>query len=124
MKRRCESEGSHDFHYYGGRGIRLCEEWREFEPFSKWAHVNGYAEDLTIERQDNDGPYSPENCCWATRLEQARNTRMTRRVLYRGEWLPVRQAAAAIGINPDVIYWRLRRGDDPKVACAGLQDEG
>ena len=74
MKKRCYNIHDNRYHRYGGRGIIICDEWKnDFIAFHDWAIKNGYADDLTIERKDTDGNYEPDNCCWASNKEQSNN---------------------------------------------------
>lgn len=75
MKQRCSNPNNKSFKNYGGRGIVVCEEWKEYLPFKEWA-MQGYKKELTLERVDNDKGYNPNNCRWATRLDQCFNQRI------------------------------------------------
>jgi len=73
MRQRCQNPNDAWWHYYGGKGITICDEWQIFENFEKWALTNGYADNLTIDRKDTSKGYSPNNCRWITNKEQQRN---------------------------------------------------
>jgi len=75
MRRRSNNKNREDYKCYGGRGIKICEEWNDFSVFRDWAMANGYADDLSIDRIDNDKGYSPDNCRFTSKEIQARNTR-------------------------------------------------
>ena len=94
---------------YGGRGITVCPEW--LESFEAFAHDMGptYRDGLTLERIDVDGPYSPENCTWATWKEQARNKRATIRVEYRGAVKPLAEWCELLDLNYQTAYYRIHR---------------
>lgn len=83
MIRRCKKENYKNFHNYGGRGIHVCEAWKHYPNFMSWALVNGYRDDLTIDRTNNNEGYSPENCRWVTLGENLNNTRRNR---LHAEW--------------------------------------
>jgi hypothetical protein len=86
MKDRCYNPTRKAYKNYGGRGIIVCDEWKNsFLSFIEWAKNNGYRSDLTIDRIDVNGNYEPSNCRWATMKEQCRNKRNTRHITYNGE---------------------------------------
>lgn len=110
MRGRTTRPSNTYFHNYGGRGITLCEAWKTFDPFMEWATLNGYRDDLTLERIDNNGPYSPDNCRWATRREQDRNKRRNVWIDYDGERICQADLAERLGVHYSTIYHRLKTG--------------
>jgi hypothetical protein len=89
MHRRCENPNNHNYDYYGGRGITVCEEWGYYSKFCVWAYLSGYSPILTIERKDVNGNYEPSNCCWVTQSEQAKNKQNTIRPICNGMELEI-----------------------------------
>jgi hypothetical protein len=77
MKTRCRNKNSPEYKNYGGRGIRYCDEWSAYIPFRDWALANGYRDDLTIDRIDNERNYEPSNCCFIPFSENAKKRRNT-----------------------------------------------
>jgi hypothetical protein len=74
MKARCYRKSHPNYYRYGGRGITMCDEWKnDFMSFYNWSMANGYADDLTVDREDNDGGYGPDNCRWVSRLVNGQN---------------------------------------------------
>ena len=111
MRSRCNNPENQDFSLYGGRGITVCPEWSDsFEAFRDWAISNGYRDDLTIDRKDNDGPYSPENCRWATQKEQQNNKRNNSYITFNGRTQTMKQWADEIGIDNATLWRRLKTG--------------
>lgn len=91
MKRRCYNPKNKSYQRYGGRGITVCDEWKnDFMNFYQWAMKNGYNDTLTIDRIDNNAPYSPENCRWATLDQQKLNRRNTVYVNANGKIIPLK----------------------------------
>lgn len=113
MRCRCLSKTAQDFKYYGGRGIKICAAWAKYENFHAWAVGNGYAENLTLDRKDNNGDYEPCNCRWATRKQQSRNTRQNRIISFGGDKKTVGEWAEITGLG-STLRMRLHRGWSPE----------
>lgn len=110
LRQRCHNPRSKVYKDYGGRGITVWPGWETFIPFRDWALDNGYRHDLTLDRLDNDGPYSPENCQWITVAQQNLNKRNNVLVEYDGQLIPIAEASRLSGINRQTISDRLKRG--------------
>ncbi len=98
MVRRCHNPNHRAFANYGGRGIRVCEEWRDYRNFKAWANTSGYAQGLTIDRIDNDNGYAPGNCRWATRKQQQNNRRCCVYVEHDGRRLTLTEWSEVLGV--------------------------
>lgn len=110
MRERCNNPHNKRYTRYGGRGIRVCEEWNNFLAFQKWSEANGYSENLTIDRIDNSGNYEPSNCRWVTQKVQNRNYSRNHRITYNGETLCIAEWSEKTGINRATILYRLQNG--------------
>lgn len=107
MKQRIKNEKNPRYTYYGGRGIKLCKEWERFEDFRDWAFNNGYNDELTIDRINNDGDYSPQNCRWTTQYTQSNNKRTNVFIEYKGKRQTIAQWAVELNINVPTLWMRL-----------------
>lgn len=109
MKQRCHNPNSTEYHNYGGRGIIVCERWRDsFENFL--ADMGERPEGMSIDRIDNDGNYEPGNCRWATSAEQARNKRTNNLVTFQNRTLTVMDWARYFKIPRSTLYARVKKG--------------
>lgn len=112
MKERCYRKKHSHYKNYGGRGIKICEEWKDFSAFQNWAYQYGYDDTLTIDRIDVDGNYEPSNCRWVTMKEQENNRRNNRVLVYKGVKYTASQLANLVGLNVSTIFYRLYKGWD------------
>ena len=110
IKSRCVDKSKHNYYLYGGRGIKVCDRWvNSFENFLEDMGERP-SKDHSIDRIDNDGDYSPENCRWATKQQQIDNKRNSITINYKGKKLTPKQAAAEYGLNAHTLRGRVRRG--------------
>jgi hypothetical protein len=107
---RCHDETNPGYHWYGGRGISMCDQWRN--DISVFIADVGYPENasLSLDRINNDGNYEPGNCRWATQEEQNSNTRRNRYIEYNGRRQTIKQWAEEYDVAPNRVCERLRRG--------------
>lgn len=119
MQTRCYNKSNPSYKNYGGRGIKICDEWMDkehgVENFIKWCSESGYKKGLTIERIDNDGDYCPENCKWATKAEQSCNRRNTILVLCNGTFVPISKMASETGLEDWKIRYKVKNSEIPYI---------
>lgn len=110
MKDRCFNCNNKEYHCYGGRGITVCDEWKNnFKSFYNWANKNGYKDGLTIDRINNNKGYSSDNCKWSTMKEQANNKSTNNYITYNGETHTLTEWAEKLGIKERVLSNRINR---------------
>lgn len=105
MLDRCNSPTSAAYRYYGARGIAVCERWLKFEHFI--ADMGKRPDGLTLERKDTNGNYEPDNCKWATRHEQMRNTRRNVMITFNDETLCLSDWATRLRVGPTTLSYRI-----------------
>jgi hypothetical protein len=119
MRRRCSNPNRKDWANYGGRGITVCDEWRnDFLLFYEWAMSNGYNDSLSIDRKNNSKGYCPENCKWTNKQQQNNNTRANRQITAFGETKNLQQWSDESGIGHSTILFRLKSGWTPEDAVS------
>ena len=110
MKRRCEDSRHSTYANYGARGIKVCSDWtKSFDSFRQWALENGYSQQLSIDRINNDGDYTPDNCRWATAVIQGNNKRNNHLVTAFGETHTLTEWEHISGIGRSTILSRINK---------------
>ena len=107
MKKRCLDKQDRAYKHYGARGISICKEWYEFDNFYTWAKTSGYTDNLTLDRKDVNGDYTPDNCKWSTWKEQQNNRRSSRMITYNGETKTLSQWSDIRGIPRNTLTARI-----------------
>ena len=111
MKQRCYNQNGINYKYYGGKGIFICDEWlNDFEKFYEWSLQNGYSDNLTIDRIDSNKEYSPDNCKWSTKKEQAYNRSMSVKLTLNGRIMYMTEWAEELEIDKKILSWRYNNG--------------
>lgn len=111
MKNRCYNHRYKKYYCYGGRGIIICEEWKNnFNVFYNWAIKNGYKENLSIDRIDVNGNYEPSNCRWTNAKTQANNRTNNNIIFYNNQSHTLSEWSEILKINRSTLWYRIKRG--------------
>jgi hypothetical protein len=123
MRYRCCNPTNPDYHRYGGRGIAVCGRWQaSYADFL--ADMGRKPPGHSLDRIDNDGPYSPDNCRWASPKEQSRNRRCTQRLTVKGETLSLDEWSERTGIDKQTLAYRVKRGWEPELIVTSAPHRG
>jgi hypothetical protein len=112
IKDRCLNLNDTAYKHYGGRGIKICNRWLDFQNFYD-DMIETYSDDLTIDRIDFNGDYEPSNCRWATQGEQVNNTRRCKFITYKGETDTVKRICEKYNVKYDRVVRKIKSGQDP-----------
>lgn len=111
MIRRCSIETETHFNRYGGRGIKVCDEWVDnYLEFKEWAMKNGYDEKLSIDRIDNNGNYTPKNCRWVDVKTQSNNRETNVLIKYQGVERTLKEWCTLLNLNYNTVHYRYAKG--------------
>ena len=110
IKSRCYTQSSTSYKNYGLRGVKMCDEWLDYQTFKRWALANGYKDNLTIDRIDVNGDYTPNNCRWVSYKENSNNKRNNRYIEYNGKIKTLTEWAEEYHIKVGTLWARLNKG--------------
>lgn len=109
MRQRCRDPHCNRYYIYGGKGVKVCQEWDDFACFRQWALENGYSDNLTIDRINVDGDYEPSNCRWVSNIVQQNNRSTNRRLSFMGEEHTLSEWSRLTGIRAHTIRARIEQ---------------
>ena len=109
MHYRCEKVNSFGYKYYGAKGIKVCDEWKDFDAFATWSYQNGYNENLTIDRIDCSKSYEPNNCRWVDFKVQNNNSSHCHYLTYNGITASISQWSEIVGLPYNTIKTRINK---------------
>ena len=131
MKSRCNNPKTPHYEYYGGKGIKVCSEWNDFINFYNWSIQNGYNDNLTIDRIDNNRNYEPNNCKWSTYKEQNAHLPSLRKIYYNNQYYSIMDIVNMTGLTYKCISARYERGwsideilNTPKITKLKINKDG
>lgn len=124
MRNRCNNKKGKDYRNYTLKGITVCDEWKDFNVFFNWAINNGYHPSLSIDRIDGNKGYSPDNCRWATAMEQANNIRTNIHLTLNGTTHTIPEWSRLLKVSPRALYLRHYSGwSDEKILTTPVKSK-